>query len=134
MTPHPFQLAGSYRIERELLGRAGIETWHAMAALDGEQLRRLSGASAGSEARLLRLRGQARLVVALDLAPAEAALLLHAGLADAKALAEANPEDLRRQVGRLQRRLTGSAVPPPSLATLRGWILRAQACTGRSRN
>jgi len=131
---HPFQLAGSYRKERELLVREGIDSWPGMASLDGVHLRRIASASPGSEARLLRLQGQARLVVALDLAPAEAALLLHAGIADTPALAEANPEDLRRQVGRLQRRLTGSAVPPPSLTTLRSWILKAQASTGRSRN
>jgi hypothetical protein len=105
-----------------------------MATLDSERLRRLASASPGSESRLVRLRGQARLVVAVELAPAEAALLLHAGVGDASALAEANPEDLRRQVGRLQRRLIGSALPPPSLATLRCWILKAQASTGRSRN
>ena len=134
MSLHPFQLAGSYRIERELLVREGIDSWSQLASLDGEHLRRLASVSPGSEARLLRLRGQARLVVALDLAPADAALLLHAGIADAQALAEANPEDLRRQVGRLQRRLTGSAVPPPSLTTLRSWILKARASTGRSRN
>lgn len=134
MSRHPFLLPGSYRKERELLERAGIDSWEAIACLDREQLRRLASASPGSEARLLRLRGQAQLVIAIDLAPAEAALLLHAGIADATALAEANPEDLLRQVGRLQRRLTGSAVPPPSLATLRNWILQARASTGRSRN
>jgi hypothetical protein len=134
VSPHPFSLAGSFRKERELLDRAGITSWEAMANLDAEQLRRLASTSPGSEARLVRLRGQARLVVAVDLAPAEAALLLHAGVGDARALAEANPEDLRRQVGRLQRRLLGSAVPPPSLASLRTWILRAAASTGRSRN
>jgi hypothetical protein len=134
VSPHPFQLPGSYRKERELLERAGMASWEAIACLDREQLRRLASASPGSEARLLRLRGQAQLVIAIDLAPAEAALLLHAGIADASALAEANPEDLRRQVGRLQRRLTGSAVPPPSLATLQAWILQARASAGRSRN
>ena len=134
MSPHPFSLAGSFRKEQELLDRAGITSWEAMANLEAEQLRRLASTSPGSEARLVRLRGQARLVVAVDLAPAEAALLLHAGVGDARALAEANPEERRRQVGRLQRRLTGSAVPPPSLASLRSWILRAEASTGRSRN
>ena len=134
MSPHPFALPGSYRKERELLERAGINSWDGIAALDAEQLRRLASASPGSEARLIRLRGQAQLVVAVDLPPGEAALLLHAGVGDASSLAEANPEDLRRQVGRLQRRLTGSSVPPPSLATLQTWILRARASTGRSRN
>jgi hypothetical protein len=134
VSPNPFLLAGSFRKERELLDRAGIDCWEAMAALDGEHLRRLARASPGSESRLVRLRGQARLVVAVDLAPADAALLLHAGVGDANTLAEANPEDLQRQVGRLQRRLTGSTVPPPSLGTLQTWILRARASTGRSRN
>ena len=134
MSPHPFALPGSYRKERELLERAGINSWEAIAALDADQLRRLASASPGSEARLIRLRGQAQLVVAVDLPPGEAALLLHAGVGDASCLAEANPEDLRRQVGRLQRRLTGSTVPPPSLATLQTWILRARTSTGRSRN
>ena len=134
MSAHPFQLAAAYRKESDLLERAGIGSWEALAALEGDHLRRLASASPGSEARLIRLRGQARLVVTVEVAPAEAALLLHAGVGDARALAEANPEDLRRQVGRLQRRLTGSAVPPPSLATLRTWILQARASTGRSQN
>ena len=134
MSAHPFQLAAAYRKESDLLERAGIGSWEALAALEGDHLRRLASASPGSEARLIRLRGQARLVVTVEVAPAEAALLLHAGVGDARALAEANPEDLRRQVGRLQRRLTGAAVPPPSLGTLRTWILRARASTGRSWN
>ena len=66
MSLHPFQLPGSYRKERELLVREGIETWQAVASLAGEHLRRLASTSPGSEARLLRLRGQAQLVVALD--------------------------------------------------------------------
>jgi len=134
VSAHPFQLAAAYRKESELLERAGIGSWEALAALEGDHLRRLASASPGSEARLIRLRGQARLVVTVQVAPAEAALLLHAGVGDARALAEANPEDLRRQVGRLQRRLTGSAVAPPALATLQGWIRRARASTGRPWN
>ena len=134
MTPHPFTPAGAYRQEVELLRQVEITSWEATAALDDARLRQIARSSPGSEARLIRLRGQARLVVGVDLAPAEAALLLHAGVADPAGLATTNPEDLERQVGRLQRRLTGSAVPPPTLATLRVWILRARANTGRSRN
>ena len=134
MTSPPFTPAGAYRQEVELLRQAAITSWEAVAALEDPQLRRIASLSPGSEARLIRLRGQARLVVGVGLAPAEAALLLHAGVADPAGLAMAKPEDLERQVGRLQRRLTGTAVPPPSLTTLRGWILRARAGAGRSGN
>ena len=130
----PFNPAGSYRREVDLLEKAGVSSWEAVAALPSEEIRRIASSSPGSEARLIRLRGQARLVVGIDLSPAHAALLLHAGVADPAGLAMANPETLERQVGRLQRRLTGTAVPPPDLATLRGWILRTRARVGRSRN
>ncbi len=70
----------------------------------------------------------------LDLAPQHAALLLHAGVAELPALAEADPQRLWRQVGRLQRRLTGPAVAPPTLATLRDWIARARLHSSRPGN
>lgn len=105
-----------------------------MAGLDITTIRQLARRSPGSEARLIRLRGQARLVVELDLAPAEAALLLHAGIADPLGLARAEAHDLHRQVGRLQRRLTGTAMAPVAMETVRSWILRARARSGRSGN
>jgi hypothetical protein len=46
----------------------------------------------------------------------------------------AEADDLQRQVGRLQRRLTGTAMAPISLATVRTWILRARAAAGRPGN
>jgi hypothetical protein len=75
---------------------------------------------------MLRLRGQARLIVEVGLEPAEAALLLHAGVPDRRALAEADPQRLLVQMGRLQRRLTGLASPMISLGTLQVWIRRAR--------
>jgi hypothetical protein len=77
----------------------------------------------------VRLRGQARLVVELDLHPGQAALLLHAGVPDRRSLATADPQQLWRQTGRLQRRLTGAAVPPPDLAQVQRWIARARRDT-----
>lgn len=97
-----------------------------MAGLEDAALRRLGRAGGASEARLIRLRGQARLVIDVGLEPAEAALLLHAGVPDRRALAEADPQRLLVQMGRLQRSLTGLAAPMLSLATLRQWIQRAR--------
>ena len=134
MSTHPFAPPQAYRQEVALLRGEGIATWPAVAGLDITTIRQLARRSPGSEARLIRLRGQARLVVELDLAPAEAALLLHAGIADPLGLAGAEAHDLHRQVGRLQRRLTGTAMAPVAMETVRSWILRARARSGRSGN
>jgi hypothetical protein len=134
MGDHPFTPAPAYRQELAILRRQGLASWEAVAALSLPAIRKLGGHSPGSEARLIRLRGQARLVVEVDLAPAEAALLLHAGVADRRGLAEADPHGLHRQVGRLQRGLTGRAMAPISLVTVRAWILQAAVAPGRSWN
>jgi hypothetical protein len=122
------------RREQQRLRRAGIESWEALAGLDDAQLRQLAASGEASEAKLIRLRGQARLVSAVELAPAEAALLLHGGIANPAGLAAADPQQLLLQLGRLQRRLTGAAVPPVDLAQVLGWIRRARQVSGRSPN
>ncbi len=65
-------------------------------------------------------------MIDVGLEPSEAALLLHAGVPDRRALAEADPQRLLVQMGRLQRSLTGLAAPMLSLARLRQWIQRAR--------
>lgn len=122
---HPFCLPPHFSREQERLAAEGIHSWQQLAALDQASLRRLGQAGGASEARLIRLRGQARLVVELELAPADAALLLHAGIASAKGLQQADPHRLLQQIQRLQRQLTGRAVPLLDLATLRCWMVRA---------
>jgi hypothetical protein len=120
--------------EQQRLRRAGIESWDALAELDDAQLRQLAASGEASEARLIRLRGQARLVSAVGLAPAEAALLLHGGVASPAGLAAADPQQLLLQLGRLQRRLTGGAVPPVDLPLVLTWIRRARQASSRSPN
>ena len=74
------------------------------------------------------------LVCDLHLEPHEAALLLYAGIASSRGLAQASPQQLLTQLGRLQRSLLGMACPPLDVATVRSWIQRAQRCSGRSAN
>jgi hypothetical protein len=112
--------------EARLLDRHGVRGWDALAGLPDQRLRELAAEGGASEATLRRLRGQARLVVDVGLEPAQAALLLHAGIPDPRGLAGADPQRLWVQTGRLQRRLTGLAVAPPDLATVSGWIARAR--------
>ena len=120
--------------EAARLQRAGIDSWSALASLPDRQLRELGEAGGASEARLLRLRAQAQLMVAVDLSAAEASLLLLAGIATAAGLAQADPQRLERQVGRLQRQLLGRAAPPIDGVLLREWIRRARQSSGRPGN
>lgn len=126
---HP--LPPHFRQELNRLGRAGIRSWAALACLDDQALRRLAMAGDASEQRLNRLRGQARLVVEVGLAPADAALLLHAGIATRRGLAEADPQRLLVQVGRLRRQLAGQALAPMDLAEVKNWILLARGASSR---
>jgi hypothetical protein len=109
-----------------------VATWDALAALSADRLRDLARHGQASEARLLRLRAQARLMAAADLAPEEASLLMHAGIADPLALATAQPEQVVVRVNRLWRRLLGDDAPPLTLATVRRWI--QAAASSRSLN
>ncbi len=118
-------LPAHFHRERAVLREAGVCTWRRLAEVSPERLRELARPGAASEARLLRLRAQASLMVAADLAPEHASLLLHAGIAEPRALAEADPERLRVRVNRFWHRLVGPRQPPISLAAVRGWIQAA---------
>jgi len=83
-------LPAHFHRERAVLREAGVCTWRRLAEVSPERLRELARPGAASEARLLRLRAQASLMVAADLAPEHASLLLHAGIAEPRALAEAD--------------------------------------------
>ncbi len=126
-------LPAHFRSEQRQLTAAGVTDWSALAGLGDGALRRLARAGA-SEQRLVKLRGQAQLVTQVGLAPQEAALLLYAGIASPDGLAQASPQQLLRHLGRLQRSLTGQALPPVDAGTVRAWIASAGRATGRSPN
>ena len=122
-----------FQAEQEQLEADGVSRWSDLAMLADGDLRRLARNGA-SEQRLIKLRGQAQLIAAVGLAPAEAALLLYAGIASAAGLAEASPQQLLVQLGRLQRSLTGTAMPSVTATSVRSWISAARNATGRSPN
>jgi hypothetical protein len=123
-----------FRNEERILARSGIHDWEGVAALEDPMLRHMASDGSCSEARLVRLRGQARLMGDLDLEPEEAALLLHAGIADRRGLAHCDPHALHRQLGRLQRTLAGTALAPVPMTRLLEWVRRARTGSGRSWN
>lgn len=122
----PLVLPPHFKSELRQLERAGVDGWQQLADLHDDDLRRFGRSGGASEARLIKLRGQARLVVDAGVEPAEAALLLYAGIANCQGLAQANPHQLLIQMGRLQASLTGMAAPRLDLNTLQSWIRRAQ--------
>lgn len=85
------ELPQSFRDEQRELVAAGIDTWGALQQLSDHQLSQLSRRGRASARNFKRLRGMAELVCCLDLAPADAALLMHAGLATVAALSAASP-------------------------------------------
>ena len=125
-----------------MLQEAGLVCWAQLAALSDAELRRLASRGGALERQLRKLRGQAQLVSELGLEPAEAALLLYAGIASSRGLAQASPQQLLTQLGRLERSLTGLAKARIDATWVRHWIQVAQrrqggdppATAGRSGN
>ena len=121
-----------FQKEEKVLRQNGVTSWEELAALSDPQLRVLSSQGGALERQLRKLRGQAQLVVELELEPYEAALLLYAGIASSRGLAQASPQQLLTQLGRLERSLTGMAPARIDASTVRRWIQRAQQHTSRS--
>ena len=122
----PYPLPSHFAREQAVLIEAGIQSWPAIAALSDRELDQLSRRGGALERQLRKLRGQAQLVVELELEPYQAALLLYAGIANRQGLAAASPQQLLTQLGRLERSLTGMAPARITPALIRAWIKRAQ--------
>ena len=122
-------LPQSFRYEQADLSAAGIESWSAVKDLSDQDLSRIVRSGRSSARNLHRLRGMARLICTLDLAPQDAALLMHAGIASAQALAACTPERLVRQTGRLERSLGRERRAVVDLALAQHWIRKARQLT-----
>lgn len=125
MTPFP-DLPQSFRREKQELEEAGINDWLKLRDLNEAELSRLARSGRASPRNLKRLRAIAGLVCDLDLAPPDAALLMHAGIASRAALAATTPERVVQQTGRLERSLGTGRPAVVDLATARRWVQRAR--------
>lgn len=134
MSAEPFQLPQHFQAEQRCLQAADVQSWEALCRLSDRDLRRLAASGSASEARLRRLRQQARLMADVSLAASEASLLLYGGIPSRQALAEADPGVLHRQLQRFHLQLLGRSSPPLELAVVARWIQRARAESGRSGN
>jgi hypothetical protein len=119
-------LPQSFRDEQRQLSAEGITTWEALRALSDLDLSRLARSGRATARNLKRLRGMADLVCCLNLPPADAALLMHAGIATVPALAAATPQVLVTRTGRLERQLRSGRPPVVDLVLAKRWIDAAQ--------
>lgn len=119
-------LPQSFRREQKELKAAGLQRWEEVRDLSDIDLSRLCRSGQASARNFKRLRAIAGLVCDLDLAPQDAALLMHAGIASRAALAGTTPERLVQQTGRLERSLGTGRPGVVDLPTARRWIERAR--------
>ncbi len=120
------ELPQGLRDEQAQLLASGFNTWGDVQNLTDPQISRLAASGRASARNLRRLKGMADLGCCLDLAPADAALLMHAGLATVGAVAGSSPPELVTRTGRLERQLRSGRPPVVDLALARTWILKAK--------
>ena len=119
-------LPQSFRREQQELEAAGLKRWEQLRDLSDIELSRLCRSGRASARNLKRLRAIAALVCDLEMAPQDAALLMHAGIASRAALAGSTPERIVQQTGRLERSLGTGRHAVVDLPTARRWIERAR--------
>ena len=120
-------LPQGFRDEERDLNQAGITNWGQLRDLTDQKLSRLVATDRSTARNLKRLRGMAELVCCLEVAPADAALLMHAGFATVAAIATSSPQDITNRTGRLERQLGSGRPPVVDLAIAKHWILQAKA-------
>ena len=125
MTAFP-DLPQSFRREQQELEATGLKQWEELRDLSDIGLSRLCRSGRASARNLKRLRAIAGFVCDLEMAPQDAALLMHAGIASRAALAGSTPERLVQQTGRLERSLGTGRPAVVDLPTARRWIERAR--------
>ena len=124
---HAFHdLPQSFRREQQELEAAGLVEWEQLRDLSDTGMSRLCRSGRASSRNFKRLRAIAAMVCDLDLAPQDAALLMHAGIASRAALAGSTPERIVQQTGRLERSLGTGRPAVVDLPTARRWIERAR--------
>ena len=116
----------NFKEEHKELVNEGINSWELINSLEEEKLYRIARQGRSTISNLKRLQGIASLVCDLKLSPANASLLLHSGISSVKALAEANPQEILRQTGRLERSLRTSRRPVVTLEKANQWIKKAR--------
>ncbi len=119
-------LPENFREEKKQLLEEGFNTWLSVKKLKDSEITELAQKGRSTTHNLNRLRGIATLICDINLSQADAALLIHAGIASAKALAALNPQELIQATGRLERQLNTHRNPVVDLSKANSLIQRAK--------
>jgi len=119
-------LSSNFREEEKQLISEEITTWHSLRNLSNQKISHLVQNGRSTYLNLQRLRGIAYLVDELSLTQENAALLIHAGISSASALANLTPQELIKRTGRLERQLYRCKKPTIDLKKASTWIKKAQ--------
>ena len=119
-------LPQSFSDEHKQLINNDINSWGQLKRLDDTEISRMVRQGRSSARNFKRLRGIATLVCDLYLAPQDAALLMHSGIATVPALAGSTPERIVRQTGRLERSLGSGRRSVVDLKLAQSWIQAAR--------
>ncbi len=121
------KLPTNYRDEQKQLFEAGVSTWRELKDLEDQRIYQLVKEGRSTTLNLRRLRGIAELVCEIDLAPQDAALLMHSGLATISSLSTATPQEIVTKTGRLERKLKNGRNHLVGLKKANNWITKAKA-------
>ncbi len=121
------KLSTNFRDEQKQLLEAGVTTWRELKDLEDHRIYQLVKEGRSTTLNLKRLRGIAELVCEIDLAPQDAALLMHSGLATISSLSNATPQEIVTKTGRLERKLKNGQNHLVGLEKATHWISKAKA-------
>ncbi len=120
-------LSKNFRDEQKALLSIGINNWTQVQELREEVLYELAQTTNSTLSNLKRIKGISVFVCELKLTPAEASLLIHAGIGSIKALSNSTPQEVLNKTGRLKRQLSFYTDKSFDLTTANKWIKHAKA-------
>ena len=117
----------NFRHEKEFLINNNFNSWQKIRNLSDSEINKIIKIDLlCTESRLIKIRAIAIFIIDLNLLPHEACLLLHSGIGNIKALANLNPDNLKKKIGRLERNLNLRRKSNLDLSLMSDWISKAK--------
>ncbi len=120
-------LPQGFKYESEQLRSIGVTDWSSLRGLSDNDINKLVQTGRSTVRNLKRLRGIATLVCELDICMADAALLMHSGIATVEAIARSSPQEIIKKTGRLERNLKSGTTQVVDITKANHWIRLARS-------
>ena len=117
----------NFRHEKDFLKKNSFNTWDSLYKLTDMQISHfLQKKSLCTESRFKKIRAIALFIIKLNLTPHEAYLLLHSGIGSLKTLSTQNPDSLKKNISRLERKMGVRTQLNLNQKLLKDWIKRSK--------